>query len=129
MKRLLFYLLCAVMSVGIVKAADNKDISFSEKSYDFGTVKADDPVVEHEFVFTNNADVPLTVMSASASCGCTRAKYTAEPVKPGQQGKIIVTFHPKGQRGYISKNVKVRYKVAGKKVKNLTLKISGTVTP
>lgn len=129
MKRFLLLILTAVMSLGVVYAADDKNIAFAEKSYDFGTVKADDPIVTHEFVFTNNADVPLTVMSASASCGCTGAKYTSEPVKPGEQGKIIVTFMPKGQRGFISKNVRVRYKVSGKKVKSLTLKISGTVTP
>ncbi len=129
MKRILLLLFAAVMTLGVAYAADDKNITFAEKSYDFGTVKADDPIVTHEFVFTNTADVPLTIMSASASCGCTGAKYTAEPVRPGEQGKVIVTFMPKGQRGYISKNVKVRYKVAGKKVKNLTLKITGTVTP
>lgn len=129
MKRIILLLLIAVMTLGIAYAADDKDITFAEKSYDFGTVKADAPTVEHEYIFTNNADVPLTIMSASATCGCTRAKYTSEPVKPGEQGKIIVTFMPKGQRGFISKNVKVRYKVSGKKVKNLTLKISGNVTP
>lgn len=129
MKRILLLLLTAVMSLGVAYAADDKDISFAEKSYDFGTVKADAPIVTHEYEFTNTADVPLTIMSASASCGCTRAKYTSEPVKPGEKGKIIVTFAPRGQRGYISKNVKVRYKVSGKKVRNLSLKISGTVTP
>ena len=129
MKRILLLLLTAVMSLGVAYADDDSDITFAEKSYDFGTVKSDVPIVEHEYIFTNNADVPLTILSASASCGCTCAKYTSEPVKPGEQGKIIVSFIPKGQRGFISKNVKVRYKVSGKKVKSLTLKICGTVTP
>ncbi len=110
-------------------AGNDKGIEFAETSYDFGTVKADNGDVSHVYEFTNTSDVPLTIMSVSANCGCTHPKYSAEPVRPGEKGQITVTFQPRGQRGYISKNVKVRYKVAGKKVRNLTIKITGNVTP
>lgn len=129
MKKLLMILFSALLSTAVLSAAEDKDIEFAELTYDFGTVKADNGPVSHEYVFTNNADAPLTVMSASVSCGCTRPKYTSEPVKPGKTGKIKVTFLPKGQKGYISKNVKVRYKVAGEKTRNVTIKITGNVIP
>ena len=129
MKRLFFLLTVILMASGIVRAADDKGIEFAETTYDFGTVKADHGKVVHEYVSTNKTDVPLTVVSASASCGCTKPKYTHEPVRPGENGKIVVTFRPKGQKGYVSKNIKVRYKLSGQKVRSVTLKITGNVTP
>ncbi len=129
MKRLLLLLVAAVIGLVVASAGAPKDIDFAELSYDFGTVKASDPAITHDFIFTNPCDVPLTVMSASASCGCTRAKYTNEPVRPGEKGAVVVMFKPLGQRGYINKNVKVRYKTAGKKVKTVTLRITGNVIP
>lgn len=129
MKKSLFILLSFVLVAFAVNAADNKNIEFSEMAYDFGTVKADSAPITHEYVFVNTGDQPLTVLSVSASCGCTRPKYTHEPVKPGKKGKITVAFNPRGQRGYICKNIKVRYKSAGSKTRNVTLKITGNVTP
>ena len=129
MNRLIVMFLSVLAACSISFAAEKHEISFVEVSYDFGTITAEHKPVTHEYEFTNTADVPLTVLSASASCGCTRPKYTHEPVKPGKKGKITVTFLPKGQRGYISKNVKVRYKTAGGKTRNVTLKITGNVTP
>ena len=128
MNRLIALLLSAFAACAVSFAANNHDINFDELAYDFGTIKADHKPVTHDYEFTNTSDVPLTVLSASASCGCTRPKYTHEPVKPGHKGKITVTFLPKGQRGYICKNGKVRYKTAGGKPRNITLKITGQVT-
>ncbi|MDE5567507.1 MAG: DUF1573 domain-containing protein [Muribaculaceae bacterium] len=127
-KKLFLFLFMSVVAAGIAQAGGH-DIEFAELTYDFGTVKSDNGPVTHDFVFTNTADVPVTVMSASVSCGCTRPKYSSEPVKPGKTGKITVSFLPKGQKGYISKNVKVRYKAAGKKTRSITIKITGNVVP
>lgn len=129
MKRLFSLLVVTFIGLIVVWAANPKDIDFAELIYDFGTVNASHPAITHDFIFTNNSEVPLTVLSASASCGCTMAKYTNEPVRPGEKGVIVVMFKPLGQRGYISKNVKVRYKTAGKKVKSVTLRITGNVIP
>lgn len=129
MKRLVSLIAVALVGFVMAWAGSPKDIDFTEMSYDFGTVKASHPALTHEFVFTNTSDVPLTVLSASASCGCTMAKYTNEPVRPGEKGVIVVMFKPLGQRGYINKSVKVRYKTAGKKVKSVTLRITGNVIP
>lgn len=128
-KRIFFTLSVLLLSAVIASAADNKAIQFEETTYDFGTVKSDNGPVKHEYEFVNTGDVPLTILSASASCGCTRPKYTPEPVKPGKKGKITVNFLPAGQRGYISKDIKVRYKSAGSKTRNITLKITGNVIP
>lgn len=129
MRRIIIAMLSVFTAWAVCYAGGKEEINFAETVYDFGTVKADHKPVTHEYEFTNISDVPLTILSVSASCGCTRPKYDPKPVQPGKSGKIKVTFLPKGQRGYISKNVKVRYQTAGGKRKHLTLKITGMVTP
>ena len=127
-RKIFLFLFLSVLTAGVAQAADH-ELEFAELTYDFGTVKSDNGPVTHEYVFTNKAETPVTIMSASASCGCTRPKYSNEPVKPGKTGKITVSFLPKGQKGYISKNVKVRYRAAGEKMRSITIKITGNVVP
>lgn len=130
MKRLLsilaVMLVGALLSVGAFAKGAAK-ATLSERSYDFGTVKQTDKAVTHVFTITNTGDAPLVIISASASCGCTRPTYTAEPIAPGAKGEVKVTFIPAGQRGEINKEVKVRTNAPDSK--RLTLRITGTVTP
>lgn len=108
------------------KSADFK-VDFA--SYDFGTVRQDGPNVVHEFNFTNTSSSPILIVGAKASCGCTRPVWTKEPIKPGQTGMVRVTFVPRGQKGYVSKNITVNIITQGKKKNKTTLKITGNVTP
>ena len=77
--------------------------------------------------FVNDGDTPLVIISANATCGCTRPKYPTDPVKPGGKGVIKVTYLPKGRPGEFEKTVKVR--TNSKKNKKVVLKISGVVVP
>ena len=47
----------------------------------------------------------LIITDAKGSCGCTVADYPKNPVKPGADGVIDVTFNTEGKRGYQSKNI------------------------
>ena len=108
---------------------DNKspNIVFSEKQYDFGVIAENGGPVSHFFEFTNTGDAPLVIISATASCGCTRPTYPTEPIAPGKKGKIKVTYLPEGRPGEFEKVVKVRTNV--KESKKISLVIRGTVTP
>ena len=75
----------------------------------------------------HDGDTPLVIISANATCGCTRPKYPTDPVKPGGKGVIKVTYLPKGRPGEFEKTVKVR--TNSKKNKKVVLKISGVVVP
>ena len=130
MKRLFsitMMLVAAVILSATAFAKGTPKAVISEKSFDFGTVKQTDKAVTHVFTLTNEGDAPLVIISASASCGCTRPTYTAEPIAPGAKGEVKVTFIPTGQRGEINKEVKVRTNAP--EAKRLTLRITGTVTP
>ncbi|GAB4257689.1 MAG: OmpA family protein [Saprospiraceae bacterium] len=63
---------------------------FEERVHDFGTVKKGE-VKTHVFTFTNLGEVPLAIDIAT-SCDCTTLDYSTSEVKPGESGKIKVTF-------------------------------------
>lgn len=71
-------------------------ITFEEYEFDFGTVKEGD-VVKHNFKFTNTGKVPLTILKARSSCGCTVPEWPEEPIPPGGTGEIFARFNTEGK--------------------------------
>ncbi len=104
-------------------------LQFPEISYDFGTVNAEEGYVVHEYTYDNVGDGPVAIISAIASCGCTRPEYTRKPVAPGKSGKVKVTFNLAGQKGEINKDIKLRLRAANGKSEQVTLRLSGVVVP
>lgn len=129
----LMLLMCFALTAQDVLAKKDKDgkapasIVFAEKKHDFGNIREDGGPVSYEFVFTNEGETPLVIISANASCGCTMPHYPKAPISPGKSGKIRVTYLPKGRPGEFDKSVKVR--TNDPKNKKLTLRISGVVVP
>lgn len=123
--------LCLTVATAIPAFAKNDKtdgepaITLKEKTYDFGYIDEKGGPVTHEFEFKNTGEAPLIIISATASCGCTRPDYTTEPVAPGKKGKIKVTYLPDGRPGAFEKSIKVRTNT--KQSKKFTLKITGTV--
>ena len=124
--------LIAVMSVpvwGRRMPGDKVGVSFDTLIYDFGTVSASAPAVKHEYVFEVTGKQPVAILYATPSCGCTASDFPRKPVKPGEKGIIKVTFDPKGQKGEVEKDVRVRFKNGADKSEQLTLRIRGVVLP
>lgn len=128
MKRLLSILTMVIATTLLTISASAKtpQADIAEKTYNFGTIQNTHDPISHTFTITNTGDAPLVIISASASCGCTRPKYTPEPIPPGAKGEIKVTFIPKGQLGPINKEIKVR--TNAKNAKRIILTITGKVT-
>ncbi len=82
-------------------------IVFTEYQHDFGKM-TEGEVVTHTFHFTNEGTADLLITSVSASCGCTVAKYSKKPVKPGASGVIEVEFNSLGKNGSQRKSIAVR---------------------
>lgn len=77
-----------------------------ETEFDFGLVNEGEKV-EHTFKFVNTGKVPLVVKSAKSTCGCTVPKKPKEPIKPGAEGEIAVTFDSNGRPGEIRKVITI----------------------
>ena len=108
----MWLLLLAVSIAGYaqdeVKQRDKGEMKFETTRHDFGVFSQDSAIVTYDFVFTNVGKAPLVIHQASASCGCTVPEYTLEPVMPGCQGKISITYNGKGKRpGVFRKSITI----------------------
>lgn len=100
------------------------ELAFETKSYDFGTVSQGEEV-EHPFVYRNEGDAPLVIVSIEPSCGCTVAEEPPEePILPGGSDTLTITYDSKGHRGRQNRSVSI---VANTSPKTTTIHMKGTV--
>lgn len=81
------------------------EIYFNDLTINIGNVKVGDVKLK-TVVFTNIGKKPLILDDVISSCDCTTLKWTKEPVMPGKQGMIKVTYMAKNT-GMISKRLTV----------------------
>ena len=104
---------------------DTTSVHFEETEFKFGTIREGDKV-EHMFVFTNTGTKPLIIANAVGSCGCTVPEYPKDPIAPGAQSKVKVTFNSTGKKGEQHKSVTMQMNTLKH---NEEVFLSGTVTP
>ena len=113
------------MALQAVQSTELPIITFIAESHDFGIIN-EGQVVETEFKFTNSGEAPLIISGAQGSCGCTIPEYPKEPIAPGEEGRILVSFNSEGKPNQQSKTVTLTTNaVPSTKV----LSISANVTP
>ncbi len=100
-------------------------IVFEEKEYDFGKINEGDTIT-HKFMFTNQGNGPLEVLSADATCGCTRPSFPFIPVAPGEKGYIGVEYISITKEGYQKPEITVK---SSGSPELTTLFLTGYVTP
>jgi hypothetical protein len=81
-------------------------ITFSEKSHDFGDIRQGDKV-NYTFKFTNTGTEPLILSRVETTCGCTATNWTHEPVAPGKTGEVSATFNSAGKMNAQRKVIKI----------------------
>ena len=114
------------LSFYLASAQQAEEMTFSEKTFDFGTVKEEDGPIIHQFSFINKGIEPLKIASVKASCGCTTPDWTKEEVKPGQTGYIQAQYNPKNRPGSFNKSLTVSLEGSETPVR---LYIRGNVVP
>ena len=97
MKKFIALIAVALMACNMM-AEEAAEMTFKEKTHNFGVVAQDTCVVTCTFTFTNTGNAPLVIHQAISSCGCTVPEYTMEPIAPGQTGTINVTYNGKTKR-------------------------------
>ncbi|MFN3640388.1 MAG: DUF1573 domain-containing protein [Flavobacterium sp.] len=92
----------------ITKPADGKypQIVFNKMEHDFGDI-TDGETVNYSFTVSNAGQADLVITNASASCGCTVPDYPKKPIKPGESGKIKVSFDSSNKPGMQQKSVTI----------------------
>ena len=99
-------------------------IVFKENEFDFKSVD-EGPKITHEFIFTNKGKEALVLSNVKASCGCTTPVWPKEPILPGQEGKILVTYNTSGRPGPFTKTITI---TSNADEANKVITIRGTVT-
>ena len=110
MKKIGFILLALILSTGFIAAQDGKKLpkaAFNTTTHNFGKVNEAAGTVSCEFTFKNTGTAPLIIQRVQTTCGCTTPNYTKEPVLPGKEGVIKVTYSTTGRPGTIDKAVTV----------------------
>ncbi len=99
-------------------------LHFDNATWDFGRISETKGKVTHTFHFTNIHTSPIVIEEVVSTCGCAIPAYSKRPVMPGKTGAVTITFDPKGQTSYISKNIRVVCN-SGQSIN--ILKIKGTI--
>ncbi|MDB9895624.1 MAG: DUF1573 domain-containing protein [Flavobacteriales bacterium] len=81
-------------------------VQFVKEEHNFGDITQGE-VVSHNFVIKNSGKSDLIISSAKGSCGCTVPVWPKDPIKPGAEAEIKVTFNSKGRSGSQTKKVTV----------------------
>jgi hypothetical protein len=124
MKKFLFILATAVSITSVAQAQPKPEdlAKFENEVYDFGKIKQGTPV-HCDFIFKNISKTPITVASATASCGCTTPTKPEQPILPGKTDKIIAGYNA-ANAGVFEKTIFITFEGASNPKE---LKIKGEV--
>lgn len=64
-------------------------------------------ILEHDYFFTNSGSVPLIISDYKVACKCTTIQFPAQPVLPGEQGKIHLRFDTEGKYGLQMRKIEI----------------------
>lgn len=81
-------------------------ISFKEDFHDFGKINSGEKIT-YAFKFKNTGKSVLIISNVSTSCGCTVSAYPKQPIKPGEESSIDVSFDSSGKHGLQTKSITV----------------------
>lgn len=105
------------------KAENYAVLTFDTLEHDFGKFSKAEPIVKCSFHFRNTGTAPLVIHQAFASCGCTIPSFTKEPIKPGEEGQVDVTYNGTDKfPGTFRKTITIRSNTKDDEIIRLTIK-------
>ncbi|MBK7028558.1 MAG: DUF1573 domain-containing protein [Bacteroidales bacterium] len=81
-------------------------LSFEKDFHDFGKLQTGEKVT-YSFKFKNTGNSMLVISTVTTSCGCTVSDYPKQPIKPGEDGTVDVSFDSEGRHGIQNKSITV----------------------
>lgn len=77
-----------------------------DTTWEFGVLNSG-PTYKHSFNVVNHTSVPLRLLKASSSCGCTLPELPQAAIEPGEIGDIVVRLDSEGRSGTYSGSIVV----------------------
>ena len=85
------FFVCQNLS-GYAQTGFDSGLEFNKTSHNFGKISISSGAQKCSFEFTNTSSEPIVIYKVLSSCGCTEPVWPKEPVMPGKNGKIDVTY-------------------------------------
>lgn len=98
--------LILLVGIAVAAVASVTPLSWKATTIDLGQVTAGSSR-SIEFEFTNENALPVTILEAKGSCGCTNVRFPAEAIQPGASASISATF-ASGKVGSFRKNIRIK---------------------
>ena len=94
-------------SVWCQQASDIQEPVFScdEMMHDFGRVRETNGYAVHEFFVKNTGTAPLIISHVLTTCGCAQPEWSRNPIEPGKEGFVIVSYDMVNRPGPFLKNI------------------------
>lgn len=93
MKKILSFIAILSVIVGLTSMTMAiGEFKFEKESHDFGNIPFNKPA-SFDFSYKNEGDAPIIISEVKPACGCSVAEFTKTPTKPGETGKITVTYN------------------------------------
>lgn len=94
--------------------------------YDFGKVLEKDGKTSRVITLTNKGSKPIAISDVRTFCGCAVPTFTKQAIRPGQTGKITITYNPYNRVGNFTKDI---YILLNDGKNYVETKIRGEVVP
>ncbi len=94
MKRILSIISGIFLSICAIGAQEKlgPGLEVDKTVHNFGDIKLKSGPVSCSFTITNTSEKPTVIYNVVSTCGCTDVTWTKEPIMPGKQGKVSVTY-------------------------------------
>lgn len=93
--RHIYYMTALVLAGAFSAYAQEKTgsvLEIDKTVHNFGDIIHKSGPVSCTFTLKNTGDKPAVIYNVTSTCGCTNVEWTREPIRPGQSGKISVTY-------------------------------------
>jgi hypothetical protein len=101
------FFICSIILNSAIAFGQYAEFHFDKRVYKADPVE-EGVMLEHTFNFQNSGKVPLIITGYDVTCSCTRATYPEEPILPGEEGQIHVTFDTNDKIGWQYRKVVLR---------------------
>ncbi len=101
-------------------------VVMDKTEYDFGKVLEKNGKTSRVITLTNKGSKPVAISDVRTSCGCAAPTFTKQAIRPGQTGKVTITYDPYNKVGNFSKDI---YILLNDGKNYVETKIRGEVVP
>jgi len=95
-----------MLGIAVAAVAAINPIEWKTTVLDIGEVKAGE-TQDLAFEFTNRSTVPVTILEAKGSCGCTNVVHPESEIAPGETASISAKFKS-SSAGTFNKNIRIK---------------------